>query len=481
MIGIIFATRREAEPFIEHTNARKLDDEQFPVWRVPSPLDAAVLICGMGKRAASAGIRHLIETYRPLEVVNAGICGSAAEGLEPGTVCCVSEVRDGNTEAAPIPCGPGRFAGLPAARLTTSDKPVFDPERRQEIAAWGELVDMEGAAIADECSRRGIPCVLLKGVSDMADDAGKQAIRSNIDAVSEKVADALIKGLAAMPAADAGLWRKLLNFTKIEHTIFSLPLFFSGAWLGAGRQMPPLRVLGLIITAGVGARVLAMSMNRILDRKLDALNPRTADRELPSGRMSLTSAAFIAFAAFAVYTGACALLGPLVLMLSPGPALALIGYSLLKRFTPLCHFGIGVCMAMAPLGAFIAAAERLSFCPEILLLGLFAFCWISGFDIIYALQDIESDRRTGVQSIPAALGSGRAQLVAAAVHAVAVASAIALLLLAGDGPLGLLALAVAVGAFICAYLPVIPLPARFFPASAVAGIAGALVPLLGKT
>jgi len=274
------------------------------------------------------------------------------------------------------------------------------------------------------------------------------------------------------------LLRQLLRFTKIEHTMFSLPLLLAGAWLGAGRRLPTLRVMGLVLLAGIGARVLGMSMNRILDRKLDALNPRTASRELPAGRMKLRTAVAAAASAGLVYLGACVLLGPLVAVLSPVPLAALLGYSLLKRVTPLCHFGIGLCLGLAPICAFVAASGNLDMSAEIILLALYAFCWMSGFDIIYGLQDIESDRRTGVHSIPAAIGPARAQAVAMAVHGVAVASMVTLLIRAGGGLLPVAALSVAACAFACAYLPIIPLHSRFFPISAVAGVAGAFVPLL---
>ena len=282
-----------------------------------------------------------------------------------------------------------------------------------------------------------------------------------------------------MDGRDDGLGVKLLRFTKIEHSIFSLPLLFTGAWLGADQQVPPLGTLALIVLAGVGARMLGMAMNRLLDRKLDAANPRTAGRELPSGQISVGTAGLVAGAGLTAYLLACALLGPLVLALSPVPALALIGYSLLKRFTPLCHYGIGVCIGLAPIGAHVAASGDLHLGPGVLLLAAFSFCWISGFDIIYALQDIVTDREIGVHSVPAALGSRRAQVVAGATHIVAMGAATGMVLVLDAGPLAWLAWLVAAGAFIAAYLPTIPLPARFFPTSAIAGIAGAVVPLLG--
>jgi 4-hydroxybenzoate polyprenyltransferase len=278
----------------------------------------------------------------------------------------------------------------------------------------------------------------------------------------------------------SGVFSRVLRFTKIEHTVFSLPLLFAGAWLGAGREMPSWRTIGLIVLAGVGARILGMSMNRILDRKIDGKNPRTKNRELPSGQISPAFAGEIALAGLTVYLTACWLLGPTVLLLSPVPAFALIVYSLLKRFTPLCHFGIGICLALAPIGAYVATAGTVESAADILLLGAFAFFWISGFDIIYALQDIAFDRKNRVRSIPASLGSTRAQIVAGLVHGAALVTLMALIFETGGGLLAYGIWAVATGAFICGYLPFIPLPTRFFPVSAIAGIAGALVPFVGE-
>jgi 4-hydroxybenzoate polyprenyltransferase len=270
--------------------------------------------------------------------------------------------------------------------------------------------------------------------------------------------------------------KRFFSFTKIEHTVFSLPLIFAGAWLGAGGRLPSLRTVALIVMAGVGARILGMSMNRILDRRIDAKNPRTRNRELVTGAISLPFAIGIAAAGLVVYEAACLMLGPLVFYLSPAPAVALITYSLLKRFTPLCHFGIGLVMALAPAGAYVAVSGRFDPGPTILLLTGFAFFWMSGFDIIYAIMDISFDRKHRVRSIPAALGSTGAQVVAALCHLAALAALVALVTILGGSPFAMVLLGVSATGFVCAYLPAIPLPTRFFPISAIAGISGAVVP-----
>lgn len=272
--------------------------------------------------------------------------------------------------------------------------------------------------------------------------------------------------------------KKLLNFTKIEHTLFSLPLIFTGAWLGGQAQWPPIRVLMLIVVAATGARVFGMSFNRIFDRHIDARNPRTACRELPSGSISIATALTVAIAGLLVYLIACAFLGRWCLYLSPLPLIPLLSYSLLKRFTWMCHFGIGLCLALAPLGAFVAVAGYPRFSDAVLLFSGFVFCWLSGADIIYALLDIDSDRRNGIYSLPARLGSKQAQLISAAVHVAALICLTLLLVGLKAGMPAFTALAVTVVIFVLMYIPSIPVHRRFFPMATLAGMAGSIVPLL---
>jgi 4-hydroxybenzoate polyprenyltransferase len=272
--------------------------------------------------------------------------------------------------------------------------------------------------------------------------------------------------------------KKILNFIRIEHTAFSLPLIFTGAWMGGQGRWPHISVLLLIVLAAVGARVFGMSFNRIFDRQIDALNPRTACRELPSGHMDLLTAFTIAMVALAVYLGACIALGRWCVYLSPLPLIPLLGYSLLKRFTAMCHFGIGLCLALAPLGAYVAVAGHPGFTVEVVLFSGFVFFWLSGADIIYAIMDIESDRRTGIFSIPAKLGAVRAQWVSATVHICALGCLMLLMTASPTGPAAIVAYAVTMGLFVLMYMPFVPLPKRFFPVSTLAGVAGAITPLL---
>jgi 4-hydroxybenzoate polyprenyltransferase len=481
MTGLIFATRREAEPLLQRFTTRAIDGGKLPLLELvgsDGKVMALLVIAGIGPAAGDRAARYLVETRQVKRIVNAGICGAASDAVAVGTVLRVDQARlEGEP---PKPCARSAWTELAGARLTTCQQPVFDGERRQQISAWGELVDMEGAAIAKVCHQHGIPAHLIKGVSDRADAAGKRAVEENIDIVSRQVAEVVADGLPELVRQrPSDLVAKMLRFVKIEHTIFSLPLLLAGAWLGAGRGLPPWTTILLIIVAGTGARTVGMAMNRIADRRLDALNPRTANRELPTQTLTVGNAWVVAGAGLLLYLGACILLGPLCALLAPVPLLPLILYSYLKRFTSLCHFGIGICLGLAPLGAFVAAAGHLRFDLPVLLLALFSFTWISGFDIIYAQLDRESDLKSGVCSLPAAFGAGRAELVSILVHIVALAAAAGMLVLTGGQVLAWGALGVTAGALLMAHLPLLPLSARFFPLSAVAGVSAALVPVLG--
>lgn len=480
MIGILFATEMEAKPFLDRGE----------------PEGTVTVISGMGLEAARIATETLVNEHGCTTIINAGVCGALNNRLQRGAVYRVSMV---STELLNAAVNVGVGFGL--KRLVSVDEPVFDPKRKTDLSKYGELVDMEGYAVARVCEAHNIPCILIKGVTDFGDHSGKDDIQEHIHPVSETVAEAVFqivdgasssvgKNDARSPSKTelviapdrsnlpSTLMKKLHSFTKIEHTIFSLPLLFAGAWLGAEGACPPIKTLLLIALAGLGARTFGMAVNRILDKDIDAKNPRTKSRELPSGKLSMRQGYGVALAGLAVYFIGCALLGSTVLRFSFFPLIPLALYSLLKRFTPLCHYGIGICLAAAPLGAFVAVTNRLSFSFEVLLLALFTFCWISGFDIIYALLDIEFDRANGVRSIPASLGSSRAQLVAALTHMVSFATLVLLWMSVG-GVLSFLALLVSATAFGAAYLQGIPVHVRFFPISAIAGIAGAMVVLLG--
>jgi len=210
--------------------------------------------------------------------------------------------------------------------------------------------------------------------------------------------------------------RKFLSFVKIEHTLFSLPLIYSGVLLGSGGAMPPVRVLILVLTAATGARTVAFALNRIIDRELDARNPRTASRDLPSGRMTLWEASWVAVAGLALYFGSAYLLSDFCFFLSPIPLIVFMIYPTMKRYTPLAHFGVGLGLAMGPLGGWFAVSPSLQnlFIP--ILLSLFTLFWVAGFDIIYSTLDEDFDRRESLYSFPSRFGRKRALQYSALLH-----------------------------------------------------------------
>jgi 4-hydroxybenzoate polyprenyltransferase len=219
----------------------------------------------------------------------------------------------------------------------------------------------------------------------------------------------------ASPLARA---RTYASFVRFEHTLFSLPLILAGVFCAAGPALSAWR-WALIAVAAVGARTAALALNRLIDRRLDALNPRTRARELPSGAMTGTDAWALLGIAMLAYLAACAALGSWYLRMSPIPLLVFAGYPYLKRFTPLCHFGVGAALALAPLAGYAAAHPDLATPGAALWLAAFALCWVSGFDIIYATLDEEFDRGHAVHSMVVWLGRRGALRVSAALHALA--------------------------------------------------------------
>lgn len=215
------------------------------------------------------------------------------------------------------------------------------------------------------------------------------------------------------------------SFIKVEHTLFSLPVMFAGTILAAG-GWPPASLLGWVLLAGIGARTLAMALNRLIDHNVDADNPRTASRELPAGRMTLAEGWGIAGAGLLLYALACWNLPRICQVLAPLPVAVFVIYPYLKRLTPFAHLGIGTALALAPLGGWVAVRGNLEDLAAPLLLAGFTLFWVAGFDVIYATLDEDSDRRTGIQSLPAWLGAQRARRVSGLFHIVAAAALAAL-------------------------------------------------------
>ena len=211
---------------------------------------------------------------------------------------------------------------------------------------------------------------------------------------------------------------RFLSFVKIEHTLFTLPLIYSGLALGI-HGFPSLRILLLVLTSAIGARTVAFALNRIIDRRIDGRNPRTVVRELPSGRMKLGEAIIVLALGIAVYLTSAALISTFCLALSPIPLLIFAIYPYMKRFTAFSHFGVGLGMAMAPLGGWFAASPSFENLPPAILLCLFTVFWGAGFDIIYATLDEEFDRRENLYSFVSRFGKRKALLWSSVLHVVA--------------------------------------------------------------
>jgi 4-hydroxybenzoate polyprenyltransferase len=229
--------------------------------------------------------------------------------------------------------------------------------------------------------------------------------------------------------------RLTLEMIKIEHTLFALPFAFLGAVLAAG-GLPTLRQLFWITVAMVGARSAAMAFNRIADRNIDARNPRTASRAIPAGLLSTRFVWAFTIVASILFLLAAAMLNTLTLVLAPIALGSVLLYSFTKRFTQFSHIVLGWCLAIAPTGAWIAVKGQFG-SPVPFLLSLVVLLWTAGFDVLYACQDYEFDRREGLRSIPARLGVASALWVSRGLHAGAFLSLIALYLISGLGPLAL--------------------------------------------
>jgi len=212
--------------------------------------------------------------------------------------------------------------------------------------------------------------------------------------------------------------RSYANFIKLEHTLFSLPLIFAGAVLAAN-GVPSLRAIVLIILAGAGARTAALALNRIIDKEIDRRNPRTKDRELPSGEIDMSGALALTIVGILVYIVCAYLICKLVFYLSPIPLIVFVLYPYMKRFTPLCHFGVGLGLALAPLGGWVAVTCSLNNMLAPILLSLFTLFWVSGFDVIYTTLDEQFDKKEGIYSLVSACGKNQALLISALLHILA--------------------------------------------------------------
>jgi 4-hydroxybenzoate polyprenyltransferase len=189
--------------------------------------------------------------------------------------------------------------------------------------------------------------------------------------------------------------RLFARLVKIEHTVFALPFAYTGAFLARG-EVPSARALLWITVAMVGARTLAMGLNRLIDREVDARNPRTAGRELPAGDVTTYEVVGLCIASLGVFLLAVFQLDPVVRVLWPVPVLLFVVYPYLKRVTWLCHLWLGAALGLAPVGAWLAVTGSAPW--EAWTLALAVASWVAGFDLFYALFDLEHDREQGLQS-----------------------------------------------------------------------------------
>jgi 4-hydroxybenzoate polyprenyltransferase len=239
-----------------------------------------------------------------------------------------------------------------------------------------------------------------------------------------------VSAVTGRAAAQPGKVRAFLRLVMIEHSVFALPFAYVAALTA---MAPDVRWgdLALVTVAMVAGRTFAMAANRIIDREIDARNPRTASRELVTGAVSLRTAATGALVALAVFLAAAAALDPLAFALAPLAVVPLVAYPYAKRVTWAPHAVLALSQAVAPTGAWIAVTGRWSWTAVVL--GLAVGIWIGGFDIIYALQDYDVDRVIGVRSLPVRFGPVVALRVARVAHALTVALLVWFGVLTGAG------------------------------------------------
>jgi 4-hydroxybenzoate polyprenyltransferase len=237
-----------------------------------------------------------------------------------------------------------------------------------------------------------------------------------------------------------------LSFVRFSHSVFALPFALTGALLASRERPVTWRHVLWIIVCMVTARSAAMGFNRLVDARMDALNPRTSAREIPSGAMSRGEATLFVFLSSLIFIAAATFLNPLCGMLSPVALLIVFWYSLAKRFTSYTQLFLGLAMAVAPVGGWLAAGGRGGWEPW--LLGLAIGLWVGGFDILYACQDLEFDRAHGLNSIPVRFGIARSLWISRAMHAGTILCMAGMAALVPLGPIYLAGVAAVAGLLI---------------------------------
>ena len=215
-----------------------------------------------------------------------------------------------------------------------------------------------------------------------------------------------------------------LSFVRFSHSVFALPFALAGALLAARHTPITWPIVGWILVAMVAARSAAMGFNRLVDARFDALNPRTASREIPRGAMSRPEATVFIVVATAGFVFAAWRLNPICLALSPVALAIVFWYSLAKRFTSYTQLFLGLAMAVAPVGGWLAVGGRGGWEPWLLALAIGT--WVGGFDVLYACQDLEVDRKLGLRSIPVRFGVPASLTISRAMHVVTMVSFVAL-------------------------------------------------------
>jgi 4-hydroxybenzoate polyprenyltransferase len=221
--------------------------------------------------------------------------------------------------------------------------------------------------------------------------------------------------------------KSYFSLVKFSHTVFAMPFALIGYSLGVSEDgySFSIRLLLLVILCMIFARNAAMGFNRLADREIDALNPRTKNREIPGGIINPKAAAAFVILNAILFITTASFINRLTLFLTPVALLVILGYSLTKRFTSLCHFILGLGLSLAPIGAYISVTGRFRLVP--LIYSFIVITWVSGFDIIYALQDDEFDKSNKLHSLPSISGRKKALAISTAVHTLT----IILVLLAG--------------------------------------------------
>jgi len=260
-----------------------------------------------------------------------------------------------------------------------------------------------------------------------------------------------------------------LTFIRFSHTVFALP-FALGSMFVAARGLPPWRLCGLVLLAMTAARTSAMSFNRLADWQMDQRNPRTAGRHR---LISHTGAVALCAGSAAVFVVAAWAINPLCFALSPVALAFVFFYSLTKRFTSLCHFFLGLALAVSPVGAWLAVTGRFALAPLILAAGV--VFWVAGFDLIYATQDFDFDRREGLHSLVVRLGIPRSLQVAQGLHAAMVLLLVGFGIAAGLGAIYFGSMALVLAAFVYEHrvarnLDIAAINQAFFVSNAFVGL-----------